>query len=321
MKRLAGMTILLLLWAGPRAGAAPRIVVDRPAYDFGSITNGSELRHDFVVRNAGDADLTIDRVVSSCTVCLQARIERTTIPAGGEVRLLARLDLRILEGPVSRGLLVYSNDPANSPLVLELTGTVIPLFQVTPASIDLDLTEGPRSASAEIVPLTGLRAPLSRIVSDNAEVTGELSPEGPGRFVVTVRPAPSFPRESEVAHLTLRSADAGDPPCRVTVVVRNPPDLELIPARLRFQPLADPQTRLLCLRQHGAAPLILLDVIPPSEKFRCEVQPEPDGSSYQIYVTALQQQSAGGWSGQIILKMQDQSHRERLVPIPISMDN
>ncbi len=37
-----------------RTYAAPRIEVDQPVWDFGPVTNMTEVTHDFVIRNSGD---------------------------------------------------------------------------------------------------------------------------------------------------------------------------------------------------------------------------------------------------------------------------
>jgi hypothetical protein len=45
--------------AGNPPTGGPRIVFPETSYDFGTITQGSNVSHTFVVRNAGDAPLTL----------------------------------------------------------------------------------------------------------------------------------------------------------------------------------------------------------------------------------------------------------------------
>ena len=314
------MAVSVLLFLGEAGiSAAPQIVVDQPVYDFGSIANGSQVIHDFVVRNSGDSELDIGRVVSSCESCLRGSLERTRIPPGGEGVLHARLDLRSLDWAVSRDLLLLCNDPKNSPLLLEVRGVVVPYFQVTPAEIDIDTSQGRQAAEAEIVPLVKLRAPLSKVTCDDKGVTARISEEGTNRFVLAVQASDSLPRGNAAINLILQSSDANDPPCHVTGLVRNPPDLELIPDRLRFAPQAEPQMRILWVKQHGAAPLSLIDAVAPSDKFRCEIDPDSSGRDYRVYVTAWGQ-GAEGRTDALILKMRDQNQADRAVSIPISVD-
>jgi len=317
---LMAMTALLLLVTGVRIPAAPQIAVAQPIYDFGSITNGAQVLHDFVIRNTGDAELEISRVVSSCEACLRASLEKTNIPPGGESLLHARLDLRLLNGTVSRAILLDCNDPRNGSPMVGLTGVVVPFYQVTPPEIALDLSQGQQTTAAGIVPLLNLHVPLSQVLCDDTNIVASLSMETSNRFMLTVWASTSLPRGNATINLTIRSADSNDPPCRVTGFVRNPPDLELIPGRLRFQPQTEPQMRILWVKQHGASPLILLDVIPPSDKFHCEVDPDPASYDYRIYITAWQQEAAAGRTNVLTLKMRDRNQKEHSVPVPVSVD-
>jgi hypothetical protein len=313
-------SVLLLLVTGARISAAPQIAVDQPIYDFGSITNGSQVLHDFAIRNAGDAELEINRVVSSCDSCLRASLEKTKIPPGGESVLHARLDLRLLNGTVSRALSVYCNDPNNDLLVVGLTGVVVPFYQVTPAEIDLDLSQGQQTAAAEVVPLLNLHAPLSQVFCDNTNIVAGLSKEASNQFMLTLAVAKSLPRGDAAISLTIRSADSNDPPCLVTGFIRNPLDLELIPPQLKLQPQDEPHMRILWIKQHGPSPLILLDVLSPSDTFACEIVPDPSGFNYRVNVTAWQQQKISGRTNWLTLKMQDQQLREKLVAVPVSVN-
>jgi hypothetical protein len=312
----AAAFVLGLMWS-TEALAAPRIQVEPLLWDFGTATNISEITHDFTVRNGGDAELQINRLVSSCDACLRAAIDKTKIPPGGTAVVHGRLDLRALEGPITRTIAVYCNDPSNSPAVLGLTGIVMPLYQVTPREIALDLSQGQRIGVAEIAPLCQLHAPLSQVQCQNTNIAATISMEASNKFMLTVRASESCPRGRTMVRLDIRSADSNDPPCLVRTFVNNPPDFEVIPAQLRFAPQTEPQMRILWIKQHGAAPSILLDAIPQSDKFHCEIDPDANGFDYRIYVTAWQQDAAAGQTNALILKVRDRNQHEQSVPVPI----
>ena len=46
------------------AAAGPVITVPVDRHDFGSVAEGAEVVHDFVIRNTGDAELVITRVTT-----------------------------------------------------------------------------------------------------------------------------------------------------------------------------------------------------------------------------------------------------------------
>jgi hypothetical protein len=310
---LAAISISTL--AGNVSGA-PQMAIDHQSWDFGTITNGEILSHDYCVSNAGDGPLIISNVLSTCTVCLHAFIDKTNISPGTATVIHARLDLRILNGSVTRDILVNCNDPQNPASVLELNGVSVRLYQVDPPAPVLDLTAGPNTTTAEITPSFNLHAPLSQVSCADSNIEADVTLEAGGAFLLTVRAADWFPGDSGVVALTIRSSDTNDPPCSMGVYVRNPPKMELLPTQLTFQPQAEEQTRVLWLKQHGSS-LTLLDAIPPPGNFHCEIDPDPDGYDYAIYVTASQLPSKTGQIGTLLLKMTDASHQEKDVNVPI----
>jgi len=59
MMRLGVLTMLLLPFLVAPAHADPRVVIDKPVFDFGELPQGQKIAHAFILKNAGDADLTI----------------------------------------------------------------------------------------------------------------------------------------------------------------------------------------------------------------------------------------------------------------------
>jgi hypothetical protein len=306
---------------GGKVFGAPQIAIDHQFWNFGAITNGAVFSHDYCISNAGDSPLIITNVMSTCGVCLHAFIDKTNLPPGTVTLIHAKLDLRILDGPVARDILVNCNDPQNPASVLELNGTSIRLYQVDPLAPVLDLTAGPNTTTAQITPSFNLRAPLSRVACEDTNLQADIAPAAGGAFLLTVRAADWSPGDSGVVALTIRSSDTNDPPCSMGVYVRNPPKMELLPTQLTFQPQAEEQTRVLWLKQHGSSFLTLLDAIPPPGNFHCEIDPDPDGYDYAIYLTASQLPLTPGQVGSLHLKMTDASHQEKDVTVPIIVGN
>jgi hypothetical protein len=57
--RLGVLTMFFLPFLVAPAHAAPRVVVDKPVFDFGELPQGQPIAHAFILKNTGDADLTI----------------------------------------------------------------------------------------------------------------------------------------------------------------------------------------------------------------------------------------------------------------------
>jgi hypothetical protein len=71
------------------------------------------------------------------------------------------------------------------------------------------------------------------------------------------------------------------------------------------------------LKQHGQAPLTLLDVVPSSDLLRCEIEAVPASPNYRIYVTAVEQATSAGQTNSLTLKMRDQLGQERSIPVSV----
>jgi hypothetical protein len=122
---------LLLLLPGPlpRAGAAetpaPIIRVEPDGFDFGRALPGRTLRKEFTLRNAGDAELVIAGVSTTCG-CTAAIAGAKRLAPGRTTPLTVTLETRDYHGRVERRVLVRSNDPKTPLLELKVAATVEP---------------------------------------------------------------------------------------------------------------------------------------------------------------------------------------------------
>lgn len=298
------------------ASAAPRIEIDHQFWDFGMVTNQWSVSHDYSISNWGDAPLIINRIVSSCPVCLHVGIDGTNLPPGAATTVHALLDLRLLSGPISRAIVITCNDPQNPTPVLEFNGENVPLYQLDPATPQLDLVDGPRATTIGITPMVHLHAPWVRVVCNNTNIQASLASAPGGGYILTVQAADSFPRSNATVTVVIRSSDTNDPPCSINVFVHNAPALELLPGQLVFQPQAGEQTLVLWLKQHGPSPLALLDAVLPQDKFHCEIDPDANGRDYTIYVTTWQQ-TAANQTNELVLRMMDVSNQEQDINVPV----
>jgi len=125
MKRVTILTLFALLAIGALGLAAPAISVGHPIYEFGSVVEGNVVTHPFVLTNSGDEPLTISQVVTSCG-CTTTTLADKTLAPGASVSMEVALDTRGFGGQTIVKLIkVYSNAPADNPLVLQMKGTVL----------------------------------------------------------------------------------------------------------------------------------------------------------------------------------------------------
>ncbi len=99
----------------PKDGPQPKITVSEDFYNFGAIGATDVVTHDFIVKNEGDAPLTISRAYTTCG-CTTADFSGTIIPPGKVAIVTLRLDAGFHDvrgQTVRRGVIIENNDPAH----------------------------------------------------------------------------------------------------------------------------------------------------------------------------------------------------------------
>lgn len=101
----------------PQDGPQPRIVVPQTFQSLGRVPASSDPQHTFVLRNEGEAPLTISRIYTTCG-CTVADLTASVIPPGKVALLTVTLDAdfhpEAIGTSVRRGVIIESNDPRQS---------------------------------------------------------------------------------------------------------------------------------------------------------------------------------------------------------------
>ncbi len=90
----------------------PKIVVPTNVHDFGSVGATAVVTHTFVIRNVGEAPLTISRAYTTCG-CTTADVSARVIPPGKVALVKLRFDAGFHDvrgQTVKRGLIIENND-------------------------------------------------------------------------------------------------------------------------------------------------------------------------------------------------------------------
>lgn len=140
--RLAGLaTILGLLCAGllsaaPPVGAdreTPRVRARNPTVDLGVVPVGEDVQARFALENAGNGVLELFGVEPGCD-CTLADFDDAIAPGQvGYVR--AVLDTTELLGPVTKGIVVNTNDPDRRQILLTLKANVVGSVALLPQPV------------------------------------------------------------------------------------------------------------------------------------------------------------------------------------------
>ena len=109
----------------PATPPAPAVRVEPEGFDFGRALPARTLRKEFTLRNAGDAELVIEGVSTTCG-CTAAIAGAKRLAPGRTTPLTVTLETRDYRGRVERRVLVRSNDPKTPLLELRVEATVEP---------------------------------------------------------------------------------------------------------------------------------------------------------------------------------------------------
>lgn len=130
---LCFIMIATVFIARPRAQQAsetPRAILPNLSHDFGSVEQGSKVVHQFTIRNAGTASLTLTRL-SLSESGMTAKMRPAILP-GEEATLTVEWDTAGVKGTVTGKAVMEVNDPARPQITFVLTGVVKQAIEFLP---------------------------------------------------------------------------------------------------------------------------------------------------------------------------------------------
>ena len=110
----------------PANQAQPKIELPEKFYSFGTVSSQDIVEREFIIRNVGDAPLTISRAYTTCG-CTTAQISARVIPPGkvATIKLIFDAGFHETAGQtVRRGLIIENNDPQQSQAEIWIQGSV-----------------------------------------------------------------------------------------------------------------------------------------------------------------------------------------------------
>jgi hypothetical protein len=141
----------------------PRVQVDEPHFQFGSMLRGSSMSHRFEVKNVGDAPLTL-RVGQTTCKCTLGEVSGEAVPPGGTTHVLLEWKALSDYGPFRQSATLITNDPLASQLDLSIEGHITEAKNLSPTEFVLDKVAVGESKSAEVIVMAMLQDDL--VVSD-----------------------------------------------------------------------------------------------------------------------------------------------------------
>lgn len=112
----------------------PKIEVPEDTYDFGRIESNSVVRHEFTVKNVGQALLRITIGDSSCR-CTVLNLDSADIPPGESRPVAVEFNGKDYFGPVTQRATILTNDPKRPQVTFTVKADVVKSIRVVPSEI------------------------------------------------------------------------------------------------------------------------------------------------------------------------------------------
>ncbi len=106
-------------------------IVGESAHDFGVMRPDQEGKHTFVVRNAGDAALTLALGATTCK-CTLGELGKETLEPGEETEIMLSWTVKTDKDFFQQTAEVRTNDPVNMALRLQVSGQVVRQISLVP---------------------------------------------------------------------------------------------------------------------------------------------------------------------------------------------
>lgn len=300
-------------------GPQPKAVVSEMIHDFGQVSQGTKLLWEFTIKNEGQAALQISEVRPSCA-CTVASFDKTIAP-GASGRVRAEIDTLDLSGPISKQLVVLTNDPSAPSLTLTMQALLKPHVVVEPSYVRFIVVEheaaqtqsaavwAPDFQDFQIVKAT---SPYAFVKVAFHEAHGdERNPGFPGRqwrIDVTLTPEGGVGALAQPILLETNHPQQKTVSLAVTGFMR--PVLALTPPVADFGKLSvsEPYRRSLKVQNFGSEPIVITKAVCSVPNVTVELQPIKEGRIYTLWVTLQPKLKKGDFTGTITLETTNPKH-------------
>jgi len=146
---LAGFTWCASLLLTTAAWAAPAVSVPQLQHDFGTVYQGETVRHVFTFTNSGNAPLSVEKVSSSCG-CTAALASAKVLAPGASGEIQTSFDSTRFRGNVSKTVYLYTNDPAQPMVQLQIKGKVQAEVSLEPQLVNFGTVTPKRTVKSTV---------------------------------------------------------------------------------------------------------------------------------------------------------------------------
>ncbi len=319
MKMADSITAAIFLTAAVFAAAAPaggspgpEISFAETVHDAGEVWEGEVVSHTFVFTNAGNEELEITGIRTTCG-CTAGILSEEKIAPGETGKLRATFNTRGYRGRRSMPVFVSSNDPRNPVYRLRLEATVQNPATFTPRNLNFGAVPHGKSAAGELnlvfddreTSILGISTHpaffQARIVGRDESGTGDEAAE-PIRFEVALSEEAPVGRHRGSLTVRIDHPEVSEVFARLHAVVEGP--LNFSPPVVFFSEEEQRRETVKGVRlvNRGDRPVTILNVESDLPQFRAEARVLREGEEFEISVTSSPGTDPARRAGEIIIR-------------------
>lgn len=274
---------------GPAWAGGPRLVIPEQRYDFGTVEEGTVVRHAYVLRNEGDAPLKIEGVKPSCG-CTAALLSAHEVPPGGSATVEVTFKTAHRVGRHKKTVTIYSSDPQRPVSAVALIGKVNAELWLEPYPLYLGHVRRGEAKGHELRVRAAPGTPPFEILgvghTHPALEAKVLPPAGPADRVrrIMVRVLPDMPLGRFNDRLVVRTSNARYPLLSVPVFGSVEGDLVVLPPQVSFGTVRRGRRAVREVRVHnqGQQPVGIVRVDVPEQLLPAEVETVAKGRDFRV---------------------------------------
>jgi len=324
---------MLCLVAGvmtaPAHAEGPNMVVPEKVKDVGTVAQGEMVEVDFSLLNEGTDVLQVKAVRPTCG-CTVADYDKE-IAAGGEGMVKAKLDTKDFSGPISKSILIMTNDPREPTVSVVIKADVRPYVEVLPRPLirfnavqSEGMTEKVVIVATEAdqnFKVTGVTSSVSFLKASSKQLSGsDLVPGKPGtQYEVRLSLADDAPVGPVSANLTVKTdhPKAKEVTVKVYGVVRSL--IHVTPSQVQFGTVdaqAKPGRNLIVVNNRtGNATMEVTGVSVDDGAFDASITTIEEGRRYQVTVNVKEGAPSGPHNATLTFKTTDPDFPEMTIPV------
>jgi len=298
----------------------PSLAIESLSQDTGAHKPGAKVQYTIYYRNDGQKPLTISKVSGDTDLKIDPGYAKALQPTmSGAIKV--EFNVSKETGEFRHQVTIESNSPGRSPLMVNLTGEVLPYIQADPAVVDF--TGNARlHAMPRIVMLTyngSDKVKYLEAKSDSSKFEVKVQAiEGTPYAKLVVRSKPPFDvgENRSVIHVKTDCPQQRYVDIPVSLLVQARVDVKPDEVILLNKPSDRQVQSQVVITNNGDRALHVLGVSSTNEVIRTLLSPLPDGKSYKLQVTFPPGYQPGPKGDKVTIKTDDPAeYKEIVIPV------